>query len=65
MGAVHEQRPGRRAALISGYFSPEFARPAPMVHVAVYLPGVTWQPRYVDFVIDTGASITAVHPADA
>jgi hypothetical protein len=51
--------------LINGYFDPRSAVPVPRVRVALFLPGLTTRWYMVDFVIDTGAMTTCVHPKDA
>ena len=49
---------------INGYFKPSHQEPAPYVSGSVYLPrlGVGDQ---VDFLLDTGADATTLHPRDA
>jgi hypothetical protein len=51
--------------VIVGYFDPESHVPEPRVGIYISIPGIAdeWAP--VDFVIDTGASETCVHPADS
>jgi hypothetical protein len=36
-----------------------------MVRVAIMLPGITREVSVVDFLVDTGAMITTIHPRDA
>ena len=51
--------------MIAGYFHPSFAHPLPMVQVGLFLPGITLDWVLVDFLLDTGADTTALHPPDA
>ena len=49
---------------ISGYFKPSHQEPAPYVSGSVYLPRLGVGDR-VDFLLDTGADATTLHPRDA
>ena len=52
--------------MIAGYFDPLSPQwPVPMVRVALYLPRINSQWVFVDFLLDTGASTTSLHPRDA
>ena len=51
--------------MIAGYFHPRFANPLPMVRVGLFLPRITSDWVLVDFLLDTGADTTALHPPDA
>jgi hypothetical protein len=51
--------------LIAGFFEPTFPDPLPLVRVGLYLPGITSRWVNVDFLLDTGADGTALHPRDA
>ena len=49
---------------INGYFKPSHQEPAPYVSGSVYLPRLGVGDR-VDFLLDTGADATTLHPRDA
>jgi hypothetical protein len=52
--------------VIPGYFDPALPTwPRPLIRVTLYLPGISrrWAP--VDFLLDTGAATSCVHPQDA
>ena len=49
---------------IRGYFNPSYQEPAPYVRASVYLPRLGVGNR-VDFLLDTGADATTLHPRDA
>lgn len=51
--------------MIRGFFDVDFPTPLPKAWIGVALPEIApdWTP--VDFVIDSGASVTCLHPADA
>jgi hypothetical protein len=52
--------------VIPGYFDPALPSwPRPLIRVMLYLPSISknWAP--VDFLLDTGASSSCVHPLDA
>lgn len=52
--------------MIPGYFdlvSPTW--PVPMMRVMLYVPGISKAWAAVDFLLDTGAGTTCVHPRDA
>ncbi len=51
--------------MIAGRFDPHSRWPVPLVRATVFLPDLTarWAP--VEFVLDTGATHTTLHPADA
>lgn len=51
--------------MIQGYFDTRLPAPVPMVRAAVFLPSITPEWVSVDFVLDTGASATCLHPLDA
>jgi hypothetical protein len=51
--------------VIRGYFDESKLPALPRVLAAVYLPGITAGWVVVDFVLDTGASTTCIHPLDA
>jgi hypothetical protein len=51
--------------VISGFFDPKSTRPVPRVRVTLFLPGISIDPAPVDFLVDTGASTTCLHPRDA
>ena len=65
MGEAHHGAPPVPDALIVGFFDPSARWPVPMVRATVFLPSVA--PRWVpiDFVLDTGAALTALQPGDA
>jgi hypothetical protein len=39
--------------------------PRPLLRVALYIPGISQQWATVQFLLDTGASTSCVHPLDA
>lgn len=51
--------------MIRGFFNPASGLPVPWVRVLLSLPGLSqsWTP--VDFLIDTGCTLTTLHPHDA
>jgi hypothetical protein len=51
--------------VIRGYFNLGSGWPVPWVRVNLFLPGHSrdWQP--VEFLLDTGASVSCLHPLDA
>jgi hypothetical protein len=51
--------------VIPGYFDPGYAHPWPRVRVGVLLTDITQDWIVVEFVLDTGASATCLHPSDA
>ena len=51
--------------MIRGYFDPNFTDPLPTVRVGLFLPGITPSSVSVNFLLDTGADTTALHPRDA
>jgi hypothetical protein len=51
--------------VIRGYFDPTYAHPWPRVRIGVLLTEITQDWAVVSFVIDTGASATCLHQADA
>jgi hypothetical protein len=51
--------------VISGYFDSRSSRPVPRVRVAIYIPGITAEWKVIDFLVDTGAMMSCVHPSDA
>lgn len=51
--------------MIRGYFDPAYKWPVPMVRAALFLPAFTSDWVSVDFLLDTGASVTSLHPIDA
>ena len=51
--------------MIRGFFDPtSFERPVPRFWVSMRLPGVSPRWALVNFLIDTGAPSTALHPSD-
>ena len=50
--------------MIRGFF-PAHRGPHPYLTVAVYLPGVREEWTLIDFLVDTGAASTSIHPGDA
>ena len=50
--------------MITGFFPPD-RPPHPYLSVAVFVPGVSTEWALVDFLIDTGAARTSIHPLDA
>jgi len=51
--------------VILGRFDPNYTHPWPRVRVGVLLTGISQAWAVVDFVLDTGASATCLHPSDA
>ncbi len=51
--------------MIQGFFDPHSTRPVPKVRVSLFLPGISTDDAHVDFLLDTGASTTCLHPRDA
>ena len=51
--------------VITGRFGLNFILPMPVVRVSVHLPGITSDYVALDFLLDTGAPNTTVHPRDA
>jgi hypothetical protein len=51
--------------VIEGYFDRTVARPLPRVRVGLQVPSISSNVAYVEFVLDTGAAFTCVHPFDA
>lgn len=51
--------------MIQGYFINNASYPMPMVRIAVDLPGIVTAPAVLEFLIDTGAAVSCIHPADA
>jgi hypothetical protein len=51
--------------LIAGYFDPAFSQPLPLVRVALLLPQITQGWVTLNFLLDTGADLTTLHPLDA
>ncbi len=51
--------------MIKGLFDPANRGPYPWVGAALYLPGYTQQWVVINFLIDTGAAGTCLHPNDA
>ena len=51
--------------MISGHFGLNFARPMPVVRASLHLPGITSSFVALDFLLDTGATSTCLHPQDA
>ena len=52
--------------MIRGVFNPEFPDyPLPLLRVALYLPRLVESWTLIDFLIDTGATTTSIHPSDA
>jgi len=51
--------------VIPGFFDPERSRPAPMVRVDVLMSPATNSWLTVDFLLDTGAGRTCLHPRDS
>lgn len=51
--------------MIRGFFNPASGLPVPWVRVLLSLPGLSqsWTP--IDFLIDTGCTLTTLHPHDA
>ena len=51
--------------MITGYFGGKYASRHPFVRVSIHLPGITADYVPIDFLIDTGASNTCLHPQDS
>jgi hypothetical protein len=52
--------------VITGFFDPALPTwPRPLMPVMLYLPGISRQWALIEFLLDTGASTTCVHPQDA
>jgi len=51
--------------VISGYFHPRSAWPVPLVRASLWLPGISERWTTIEFIIDTGAGRTCLHPLDA
>ena len=51
--------------MISGYFGLGLSRAMPAVRVSLHLPGITRDFEAIDFLLDTGATDTCLHPQDA
>ncbi len=51
--------------MIRGYFDPRSVWPVPWVRVSLLLPGLTAGWRSVDFLLDTGCTLSMLHPPDA
>lgn len=51
--------------MIRGYFDPNVGWGRPLLSVGLFLPNVSQQFEFVDFLIDTGATATVLHPGDA
>jgi hypothetical protein len=51
--------------LISGHFGLNFVLPLPVVRVSLHLPRITKDFVAIDFLLDTGATNTCLHPQDA
>lgn len=51
--------------MIPGRFDPNYAHPWPRVRAGVLLKDIAQDWIVVDFVLDTGASATCLHPTDA
>lgn len=52
--------------MILGFFDPALPSwPRPMIRVLLYLPGISTRWAPVDFLLDTGAGTSVVHPLDA
>ena len=64
MAAVPLKHTAASYPVIRGYF--DARTPAmPKVQVGVFVPGITTEWVFIDFLIDTGASNTCIHPLDA
>lgn len=50
--------------MITGFFPPD-RPPHPYLSVAVFVPGISTEWALVEFLIDTGAARTSIHPLDA
>lgn len=51
--------------MIRGFFDVGYPTPVPKIWIGLALPGITAEWIAVDFVVDTGASVTCLHPLDA
>lgn len=51
--------------MISGHFGLNFVLPMPVVRVSLHLPRITKDFVAIDFLLDTGATSTCLHPQDA
>ncbi len=51
--------------MIPCFFDPTTTWPVPRVRAAVYVPGFSKDWGFVDFLVDTGAASTVLHPVDA
>jgi hypothetical protein len=51
--------------VIRGRFDPRYTHPWPRERVGIRLTSISPDWAIVDFVLDTGASATCIHPADA
>ena len=52
--------------MILGYFDPALPTwPRPLIRVMLYLPGISQRWAPIDFLLDTGAATSCVHPQDA
>jgi len=51
--------------VIRGWFAPRSATPLPLVRVRLWLDGISFTWVSVNFVVDTGAAVTCLHPRGA
>jgi hypothetical protein len=51
--------------MIPGYFDQTKIPAVPKLRVRLFVPGITTQWVFIDFLVDTGASNTSIHPLDA
>ena len=51
--------------MIRGWFDPRAPQPLPRVTVGVWITGITFVWTPVEFMIDTGAGATLLHPRDS
>ena len=51
--------------MIRGYFDESKQPPLPKCRVGVFIPGITDDWVFIEFIVDTGASTTCIHPIDA
>lgn len=65
MGALHGVAPPADDPVIRGFFESDSGQRYPMVRVGLFLPALTGQFAVVDFLVDTGATLTCLHPKDA